>query len=92
MDRSDKRNILLEYCSKGQHFHYNFDEMNNPNDSYYPLGWCSYYEASAFTRVVYPFILKDDPNEPDVPNEKVIEAWNLYCDLIESNLISITEL
>jgi len=92
MDRSEKRNILLEYCSKGQHFHYNVDNFNRPNENYYPLGWCSFSEADAFTRIVYPFIIMENRFDRNVPNEKVVEAWNEYCEMIEKNQININDL
>lgn len=91
MDRSEKRNVLLEYCSKGQHFHYNIDKKNSPNDFYYPLGWCSFSEADVFTRIIYPFITKKNHQEPEIPNEKVMEAWSQFCEMIMSEQIIIKD-
>ena len=85
MEKSEERNIMLEYYPKGHHFHYNRGNhpIPDPNECYIPLGWCSVNEADLFCGIVYPFIEKHRYDTPDVPYETVKESWDNYCDLIE---------
>lgn len=87
MERSETRNVLLEYCAVGHHFHYNIDRKNRPNEYYVELGWCTIDEADAFCRVVQPFLNKKRYDSPDIANEVVKESWDEFCDMIEHEYI-----
>lgn len=87
MERSEERNVMLEYYPKGHHFHYNMGNYPIPDKHgcYLPLGWCSEEEASSFCRIVQPFISDGRIDSPIVPFETMKEAWDNYCSIIEKN-------
>lgn len=80
---------MLEYYAKGHQFHYNLGDYPIPDEHgcYLPLGWCSTDEADVFCRIVQPFIVKERFDTPEVPYEKMKEAWDSYCMLIEKGKI-----
>lgn len=83
MERSEKRNVLLEYYPKGHHFHYNINYQNRPSVYYLPLGWCSVDEADVFTLIVQPLITKLRYDDKEVSIDRMKESWAEYCKIIE---------
>ena len=86
MEKSEERNIMLEYYPKCRHFHYNMGDHPIPDihGCYLPLGWCSLDEASAFCNIVRPFLYAESRHDsPIIPFETMKESWDNYCRLIE---------
>lgn len=91
MNRSVKRNVLLEYCQKGHNFHYNVDLRNGPNDDYHPLGWASTVEADVFTTIIYPLISEGRFDDQEIPFAKVKKSFERFCEMIEDDIISLRD-
>lgn len=89
MERSEKRNVLLEYYPKGHHFHYNVEMHHKPDDCYLSLGWCSYDEADLFCTIVNPIIAKRRYDTPEIPFEIIKESWDGFCEMIEKSKVKI---
>ena len=91
MERSEERNIMLEYFDKGHQFHYNTGNHPIPDEHgcYMPLGWCSMNEASLFCAIVNPLIVKKRYDTPDIPFDTMKEAWDDYCEMIMKGRIKI---
>lgn len=89
MEKSEERNIMLEYYAKGHQFHYNRGNYPIPDvhGCYLPLGWCSMDEADKFCRIVEPLISDTRNDSPIIPFETMKKAWDNYCWLTEKGLI-----